>query len=154
MRNKFILRILAASSVTLLITACSSEKSEDAEVAQADASADKEAAPASAEKTAPIAPDADLLATTCGDFLAMLVVADPGKEPTPDKVAMAENAQDELFNVMMWTHGYATAKGGAVSAAAPLNRPWMVDHVGKLAAVCRKESEDGSLRLAEAVAKL
>jgi cytochrome c5 len=149
MNVKKTMTIFALTSAIALVAGCKAEKAPEAAEAEAPAAA------AAANADAPSAAKGDdLLGTTCGHYLGMMVMANPGKDANDEQKARAEDAQDELFNVMMWAHGYATGKGGSVASAEPLTKDWMVDKIGKLAAVCKADSSEGEMRLADAVAKL
>lgn len=112
------------------------------------AAACRAAAPAPAQRASD-----DLLGVTCGDYLEALKAADPGRNPTKERAAQAEDAQDDLANGLIWVHGYLTARANG-SAPGPLNREWMKATIGRLAKVCRDNSHDGRLRIADAVNKL
>jgi hypothetical protein len=100
------------------------------------------------------ADDQDLLDTTCGYYLAALDHANPGKGASAEQLALAPEAQDDVFNAVLWAHGYLTGRAGSVAAAKPLTKAWIAEHVARLAEICRKNSSDGSMRLVDAAAKL
>lgn len=147
MRNPISTRTLPLALAAFLTAACQAEK--------APAPAEKAAqSPAAEAKAAPTAAAGDLLATTCGDYLTAARIADPGKNPSEERKADALEAQDAMVDAMLWAHGYLTGRSGSITSAKPLTEAWMIEHVGKLADVCTKNSSDGSMPLAEAVAKL
>lgn len=98
------------------------------------------------------APQADLLDTTCGQYLEALTIAQPPKGASKKQTALAVSAQDDLVQAMMWVHGYITGRDGSAGMTRPLNRAWMVENVGKLAGICQAAPD--TLRLADAATKL
>lgn len=93
----------------------------------------------------------DQLTVTCSEYISALQIADPGKSATKKQKERAASAQDDLSLAMFWLHGYLL---GRDHTQVPLNRDWMVEHVGKLAKSCQANSPDGSMRLVDAATKL
>lgn len=147
MRHLISTRVPALAVAALLTAACQAEKAPP----PTEAAAQPPAADATA---AAVVDDNDLLATTCADYLTAARIADPGKDPSDERKAEAIEAQDAMVDTMSWAHGYQTGRSGSVAAAKPLTKAWMVENVSRLAEICEKNSIDGSMRLAEAVAKL
>jgi len=106
-----------------------------------------------ADAAGPPAASADLLSATCGDYLAAADLADPGKGASRERLRQAEAAQDALVDAMLWVHGYMSGRS-APAAPQPLTRDWMIETIRKLAESCRKNSPDGTLRLADAAMRL
>ena len=93
-------------------------------------------APAAAQ-TATMPPNGDLLGTSCGEFLAVLAVANPGQNPSSDRQAAAQRAQHQSFLMMIWVNGYLTAKNGTPPAKAALTRDWLTNTTGAMVKVCK-----------------
>lgn len=97
-------------------------------------------------------PSANLLDTTCGQYLQALDVAKVGTQPSPARAAQAADAQDDIVQALMWVHGYLTGRDGKAGPSRPLTREWIISYVGKVATVCRAGA--GTVLLTDAVAKL
>lgn len=85
----------------------------------------------------PMTPSTDLLGTSCGEFLSILAVANPGVNPTADRTSQATRAQRDAFMVLIWASGYVAGKTGANLAKVSLTRDWIVTNTGKLATACK-----------------
>ena len=81
----------------------------------------------------------DLLETTCGSFLTILAIANPGANPSDDRKQEAQNAQAAAYRAMIWVHGYMSGKRGVDAAAMPLSRAWLVKTVPVVADQCKKD---------------
>jgi hypothetical protein len=55
-------------------------------------------------------------------------------------------------STVLWVHGYTSGKSGNPSGL--LTRAWMIEAVGTVAKACRAHSKDGTMRVADAVAKM
>lgn len=160
MKKSTLLRAVALSSSLLAIAGPQAQAAPEtpAKPPSPAATAPKKAKPAAAPATGsaaaqPTAGETDLLATTCGYYLAAVDHANPGKDASAEQRALAADAQDDVFSAVLWAHGYLTGRAGSVAAAPPLTKAWIAEYVAKLAETCRKNSSDGSMRLVDAVAK-
>lgn len=89
------------------------------------------------------------LDVTCGDMIATLRVADPGKNPSKERQQQAIEAQDDVAIGLYWIHGYLVGTKGA--AAPPLTRAWMETEIVRLVEVCKTKSPDGKASLVQAM---
>jgi hypothetical protein len=87
------------------------------------------------------------LDVTCGDMIATLRVADPGKNPSKERQRQAIEAQDDIAIGLYWIHGYLVGAKGA--AAPPLTKAWMEGEVVRLVEVCKVKSPDGKASLVQ-----
>ena len=94
------------------------------------------AAPAAAQ-TATMPPNKDLIGMSCGEFLAVLAVANPGDNPDSDRQAAAQRAQHQSFLTMIWVNGYLTAKNGTPATSAALTRDWLTNMTGAMVKQCK-----------------
>ncbi|HPU15485.1 MAG TPA: hypothetical protein PK808_05330 [Polymorphobacter sp.] len=85
----------------------------------------------------PMTPNTDLLGTSCGEFVSMLAVANPGNNPTSDRQSQATRAQRDVFMLVVWTHGYVTGKSGADLSKVALTKDWITKNTAALAKVCK-----------------
>ena len=85
----------------------------------------------------PMTPNTDLLGTSCGEFVSMLAVANPGTNPTSDRQSQATRAQRDVFMLVIWTHGYVTGKSGADLSKVALTQDWITKNTAALAKVCK-----------------
>ena len=97
--------------------------------------------------------DKDVAVTTCAGYYLALTSANPGPDPSPARQAQAKAAQDELFKVMLWVHGYTTGRAGPDAQPQPLTSEWMRTHAEKLRVICADDTR-ATLHLAEAVKQL
>lgn len=95
------------------------------------------AAPAAAQTTVNMPANNDLIGMSCGEFLATLAVANPGQNPTSDRQAQAQRAQNIVFYRMLWASGYLTARNGVPPASASFTRDWITTTTGAIAAKCK-----------------
>jgi hypothetical protein len=86
---------------------------------------------------------------TCGDMIATLRVADPGKNPSKDRQRQAIEAQDDVAIGLYWIHGYLVGSKG--DAAPKLTRGWMESEIVRLVELCKAKSPDGKLSLVQAM---
>jgi hypothetical protein len=84
---------------------------------------------------------------TCGDMIATLRVADPGKNPSEERQRQAIEAQDDVAIGLYWIHGYLVGTKG--QAAPRLTREWMQTEVVRLVDVCKAKSPDGRMSLVQ-----
>lgn len=96
----------------------------------------------------------NLLNTTCADYRAALLVADPGKKPSAAAKIAAAEAQDDIINGLMWIHGFAAGRAAPGTVTPPLTKSWMAAAVGKLAQACDAHSPDGKMRISDLAGKL
>ncbi|MFM9977136.1 MAG: hypothetical protein ACKVOP_03700 [Sphingomonadaceae bacterium] len=94
----------------------------------------------------------DLMDFSCGQYLQSVNIANPGTKPSAQRQAQAVPAQDALASAMMWIHGYTSGKSG--QSPAPLTREWMIGMVGTVSKACREKSNDGTMRVADAVSQM
>ncbi len=87
------------------------------------------------------------LDVTCGDMIATLRVADPGKNPSKERQRQAIEAQDDVAIGLYWIHGFLVGSKGA--AAPPLTRAWMESEIVRLVEVCKARSPDGKASLVQ-----
>jgi hypothetical protein len=107
--------------------------------------------PPPAPTAPPMTPNTDLLGTSCGEFLAMLAVANPGPNPTDDRASQATRAQRDVYMLVIWANGYVTAKTHADLAKASLTRDWIVTNTAAIARTCKANP---NLSFFEAAGKL
>lgn len=93
----------------------------------------------------------DVQGATCAQFASTMAYAKLPAKPSQKQKDIAEMAQDNLVLAMTWLNGYLAGRDGAKGAQA-LNKDWIVNHMGKLAAVCK--ANPGSMLLRDAAAKL
>lgn len=86
---------------------------------------------------------------TCGDMIATLRIADPGKDPSEERKRQAIEAQDDVAIGLYWIHGYLVGSKG--DAAPKLTKEWMQSEVVRLVDVCRAKSPDGRMSLVQAM---
>jgi len=86
---------------------------------------------------------------TCGDMIATLRVADPGKNPSKERQRQAIEAQDDVAIGLYWIHGYLVGTKG--EAAPRLTKEWMQTEVVRLVEVCKAKNPDGSMSLVQAM---
>lgn len=89
------------------------------------------------------------LDVTCGDMIATLRVANPGKNPSKERQRQAIEAQDDVAIGLYWIHGYLVGSKG--NAAPKLTKAWMEAEVVRLVEVCNAKSPDGKLSLVQAM---
>lgn len=94
----------------------------------------------------------DLMDFTCSQYLQSVRIADAGNRPSAERSKQAIAAQDALVSTVLWVHGYMS--GRSPRAPEPLTRAWMIETVGNVAKLCRDNSKDGTMRVADAVAKI
>ena len=116
------------------------------------------ALPASAQSGAASAeaqasPDKDVAVTTCAGYYLALTSANPGPNPSAKRRAQAKAAQDELFKVMLWVHGYTTGRAGPDARPQPLDSEWMRVHAERLRAICADDTR-ATMHIADAVKQL
>lgn len=87
------------------------------------------------------------LDVTCGDMIATLRVADPGKSPSKNRQQQAIEAQDDVAIGLYWIHGFLVGSKGA--AAPALTKAWMESEIVRLVEVCKAKSPDGSASLVQ-----
>lgn len=93
---------------------------------------------APAAPTAPaMTPNADLLGTSCGEFLSMLAVANPGQNPTQDRQSQAIRAQRDVFMLVIWANGYVTGKTRADLSKVALTKDWVTTNTAAMAKTCK-----------------
>jgi hypothetical protein len=93
------------------------------------------------------APANEVVEPSCADLMAGLRVADPGKNPSKQRKAQADAAQDDIATALFWLHGVHFAKG---EATLPVTRDWMVAELKRVAEACHTRSPDGSMLLSKA----
>lgn len=99
--------------------------------------------------------ETNLLDVTCGQYLTALSVAQPPKNASSRQKQLAQDAQDDIVNGLMWIHGYLAGKTAARGGAVPaLTKGWMSEQVAILATACQHHSPDGTKLLTEVVAEL
>jgi hypothetical protein len=98
-------------------------------------------------------PDKDVAVTTCAGYYLALTSANPGPNPSAQRRAQAKAAQDELFKVMLWVHGYTTGRAGPDARAQPLTSEWMRTHAERLRVICADDTR-ATMHMAEAVKQL
>jgi len=109
--------------------------------------------PAGAQTPEQGSADKDVAVTTCAGYYLALTSANPGPDPSPQRQAQAKAAQDELFKVMLWVHGYTTGRAGPDTKPQPLTSEWMRTHAEKLRVICADDTR-ATLHIAEAVKQL
>ena len=98
----------------------------------------------------PAKPSKDVSVTTCAGFYLALTSANPGPNPTEARQAQARRAQDEIFKVLVWVHGYTTGRAGPDARPQPLTRDWMRTHTEKLRVICADDTR-ATMHLVDAV---
>ena len=101
----------------------------------------------------PASPDQDVSVTTCAGFYLALTSANPGPNASQKRRAQAKAAQDELFKVLLWVHGYTTGRAGPDAKPQPLSSEWMRATSEKLRVICADDTR-ATLHMAEAVKQL
>lgn len=94
----------------------------------------------------------DLLDTSCAQFQAALLVADPGENPSEEQSQDALAAQDDLFNALLWVHGYLSGRDAGSEPMKPLNITWLIENAGKVKDAC--DAAGPEARFVDAVATL
>ena len=84
---------------------------------------------------------------TCADLFAGMRVADPGKNPSKQRKAEADAAQDDIATALFWLHGVHYGRG---EASLPVTRDWMVAELKRVAEACQAKSPDGAMLLSKA----
>jgi hypothetical protein len=102
--------------------------------------------PALAQNTAAAAAS-EVVEPTCADLMAALRVADAGKNPSRQRKAAADAAQDDIATALFWLHGVNFAKG---TATLPITRTWMIGELKRVAEACKTKSPDGKLLISAA----
>ena len=98
-------------------------------------------------------PDKDVAVTTCAGYYLALTSANPGPNPSAKRRAQAKAAQDELFKVMLWVHGYTTGRAGPDAKAQPLTSEWMRTHAERLRVICADDTR-ATMHIADAAKQL
>jgi len=102
-----------------------------------------------AAPTAPaMTPSTDLLGTSCGEFLAMLSVANPGENPTADRSSQATRAQRDVFMLVVWANGYVAGKTKADLSKVALTRSWIETNTAKMAKSCKANPNQSTYQAA------
>jgi hypothetical protein len=86
---------------------------------------------------------------TCGDYIAALKRANPGKSPSKAAAAAAQKAQDALVDIALWAHGYQSGRAGPGTPLVPFGAAFIEAQVVKLARGCEARSPDGKLPLVD-----
>ena len=110
-------------------------------------------APAAAQTAPEAAPEQDVAVTSCAGFFLALASADAGSQPSEKRRAQAQAAQEELFKVMLWVHGYTTGRAGPDAKPQPLDAAWIRTHTERLRQICANDTR-ATLRMVDAVRQL
>ena len=101
----------------------------------------------------PPSADKDVSVTTCAGFYLALTSANPGPNASEKRRAQAKAAQDELFKVLLWVHGYTTGRAGPDAKPQPLTSEWMRATSERLRVICADDTR-ATLHMVEAVKQL
>jgi hypothetical protein len=110
-------------------------------------------AQATATAAAPMTPPtatSDLLEVSCAEFTRVLAIANPGQNPSQERQGAATRAQHDIYMVMIWVNGYATAKSKD-PAQTVLSQQWITKNVAALNKACKT---DPKMSVFDAAAKL
>lgn len=100
-------------------------------------------------------PQRNLLDITCGQYLTALSIANPPAKPSGKQSVLAQDAQDDIADGLLWIHGYLAGKAVAAGKPLPaLTKDWMASYVPILADSCKAASPNGDMLLTEIVARL
>jgi len=75
---------------------------------------------------------------TCKDVFNLFDDATPGENKDPEDVI---NAQDDVFDLITWLHGYLSGRDGIGSSKYKLNKAGIEKAVADMAAVCKPNLE-------------
>lgn len=87
----------------------------------------------------------DMTNATCGDYMAALKRANPGKSPSEADAKAAKTAQDALVDIAVWAHGYQSGRAGPNAQLLPFDNAFIEAHVVRLARQCAAKSPDGKM---------
>jgi len=91
-----------------------------------------------------------IIEPTCADLTAALRIADPGKDPSPERKEDALAAQDDIATALFWLHGWHHGRG---EATLPVTRDWMAAELKRVVEACNRYSSDGAMLVSEAAKK-
>lgn len=81
----------------------------------------------------------EIARATCGDIFSEFAAADPKlAKGSADEVAAA---QDNVYSLIMWVHGYLSGRDGIDFAKRPLNQAGIGATVEKIIAACKTDEK-------------
>jgi hypothetical protein len=96
-------------------------------------------------------PGDDLTDATCGDYIAALKRADPGKSANDAQTRAAQTAQDALVDIAVWVHGYQSGRAGPNAQLLPFDNAFIEAMVVRLARQCTAKSPDGKMPIIDII---
>ena len=91
----------------------------------------------------------DMTNATCGDYVAALKRANPGKSASEADMKAARTAQDALVDIAVWAHGYQSGRAGPNAQLLPFDNGFIEAHVVRLARQCATRSPDGKMPIVD-----
>ncbi|MEO1043812.1 MAG: hypothetical protein AAFX04_00050 [Pseudomonadota bacterium] len=92
------------------------------------------AAPLAAQQDAATDPNAALVNLTCADFNTAARIAVVEEDASPERIELAEAAQDDIAYALTWMHGYFYAYKR--EKMPQLNQAWLKETAEALARKC------------------
>lgn len=83
--------------------------------------------------------DKTLETTTCGNVFGLFAAADPKDPANVKNPKRAEAAQNNVYSLVMWVHGYVSGRDGIDMTKHPLNEAGVKKVVGDMVAVCKED---------------